>query len=248
MNVQDSKEWEGYRLYSSPVNQLPLGDGMLVSTINQYSYCIAERDPDFKHALQHSDVLLPDGISIVIAARLLKGLRLAKIAGSDVHQHYLNKLNQTAGSCFYLGSSPETLRLIENRLRKEYPRIRVGSYSPPYKERFSDADNERMVAEVNAFRPDVLFVGMTAPKQEKWTSEHRHYLDAGVVCSVGAVFDFYAGTVRRPAKIWIGLGLEWFVRLVREPRRLAHRYIQYGMVFCGHMVRLGRHRLFGVSE
>ena len=80
-----------------------------------------------------------------------------------------------------------------------------------------------MINAVNEFNPDVLFVGMTAPKQEKWVYENRHLINAPVICSIGAVFDFYAGTVKRPGKFWISIGLEWLPRLLREPRRLWRR-------------------------
>src|SRR5690606_5271371 len=78
---------------------------------------------------------------------------------------------------------------------------------------------------------DVLFIGMTAPKQEKWAFVHKGALDAKVICSIGAVFDFYAGTVERPGMAWVNLGLEWFIRLVKEPKRMWKRYLYYGQIF-----------------
>ena len=88
-----------------------------------------------------------------------------------------------------------------------------------------------MISAVNEFKPDVLFVGMTAPKQEKWNDENKDKLEANVICSIGAVFDFYAGTITRPGKVWIKLGLEWFIRLLKEPKRMSKRYIYYGAPF-----------------
>jgi N-acetylglucosaminyldiphosphoundecaprenol N-acetyl-beta-D-mannosaminyltransferase len=88
-----------------------------------------------------------------------------------------------------------------------------------------------MVDAVNAFHPDILFIGMTAPKQEKWAYAHKDRLNARVICCIGAVFDFYAGTVERPSSFMISIGLEWFGRLVREPRRLWRRYLYYGPIF-----------------
>jgi N-acetylglucosaminyldiphosphoundecaprenol N-acetyl-beta-D-mannosaminyltransferase len=86
-------------------------------------------------------------------------------------------------------------------------------------------------------KPDVLFIGMTAPKQEKWAHAYKAVLDAKVICSIGAVFDFYAGTIERPNKIWINLGLEWLGRLVKEPKRMWRRYLYYGPVFGFYLVR-----------
>lgn len=88
-----------------------------------------------------------------------------------------------------------------------------------------------MINAVNDFKPDVLFIGMTAPKQEKWSYGNKEFLDSKVICSIGAVFDFYAGTVERPNKLWVNLGLEWFIRLIREPRRMWKRYLYYGPIF-----------------
>jgi N-acetylglucosaminyldiphosphoundecaprenol N-acetyl-beta-D-mannosaminyltransferase len=88
-----------------------------------------------------------------------------------------------------------------------------------------------MIAAIKVFKPDVLFVGMTAPKQETWAYEHYDEIDAKMICSIGAVFDFFAGTVKRPSKFWIKLGLEWFIRLVKEPKRMSRRYLYYGPIF-----------------
>jgi N-acetylglucosaminyldiphosphoundecaprenol N-acetyl-beta-D-mannosaminyltransferase len=178
-----------------------------------------------------SDVLLPDGVGIVFASRFLKGNQIKKIAGADLHEFLLKKMDAEHGSCFYLGSSMPTLEKIEARLAKEYPNIRVGVYSPPFKPQFSEKENSKIRQAVNDFRPDVLFVGMTAPKQENWSYAQKDKLDAKIICSIGAVFDFYAGTVSRPGTFWQNMGLEWLGRLLREPRRMWRRYIYYGTVF-----------------
>jgi len=221
----------GYPVFARHLAELPAGRQILVNTINQYSYCVAEVDEDFKNTLKQSDVLLPDGVAITLSARFLFGKKIQKIAGADLHQFLLEKTNREQGKVFYLGAAPGTLEKIHQRLGKEFPHIRVGSFSPPYKPQFSAEESQAMIDAVNAFQPDVLFVGMTAPKQEKWAFQHKSRLDAGYICSIGAVFDFYAGTVTRPHRIWISLGLEWLGRLLKEPRRLWKRYLMYGPVF-----------------
>ncbi|WP_300021523.1 WecB/TagA/CpsF family glycosyltransferase [uncultured Maribacter sp.] len=227
----------GYPIYNSSLENLPVKPKLLVSTINQYSYCISEEDAVFKNALLESDVILPDGVGIVAAAKWLNGVSVKKIAGADFHEFQLKRLNEIHGSCFYLGASNETLAKIGERLKVDYPNVTFGSYSPPYKPEFSEEDNLKMIEAVNAFQPDVLFVGMTAPKQEKWSHANKDLLDAKIICSIGAVFDFYAGTVERPNKIWQDLGLEWLGRLLKEPKRMAKRYIYYGGVFTKHLVK-----------
>ncbi|MGO4918527.1 WecB/TagA/CpsF family glycosyltransferase [Maribacter spongiicola] len=227
----------GYPVYNSTLENLPFKTKLLVSTINQYSYCISEEDDVFKKALLESDVILPDGVGIVAAAKWLNGVSIKKIAGADFHDFQLKRLNEIHGSCFYLGASDETLSKIGERLKKEYPNVTFGSYSPPYKPRFTEEDTKAMIEAVNSFKPDVLFVGMTAPKQEKWSHANKENLDAKIICSIGAVFDFYAGTVERPNKIWQDLGLEWLGRLLKEPKRMGNRYIYYGAVFTKHLVK-----------
>jgi len=235
----------GYEVFNGELNQAISSPKMLVNTINQYSYCIAENDPEFKEALNHSDILLPDGVGIVAAAKFMEGKKIKKIAGADLHEFLLKKLNSENGSCFYLGSSEDTLQRIKKRLSEEYPHIKAGFFSPPFKAKLSKEDSECMVAAVNDFEPDVLFVGMTAPKQEKWSYEHKQALNAKVICSIGAVFDFYAGTMNRPNKIWIDLGLEWLGRLFKEPKRMWRRYIYYGAVFSYYLLKEKWRKFFG---
>lgn len=220
-----------YDLYTECLDDLPCSYQTLVHTINQYSYCMAGKDPAFKNALQGADVLLPDGVGMVLAVRFLTGKKIRKIAGADLHKHVLDSLESQKGRCFYLGSSKDTLKKIHKRISEEFPSVQVGSYSPPFKREFSEEENVQMMDVINAFRPDVLFIGMTAPKQEKWAFIHKSSIDANLICSIGAVFDFYAGTVKRPQGIWVDMGLEWFIRLLKEPKRLWKRYLYYGPVF-----------------
>ncbi|MBD1393340.1 WecB/TagA/CpsF family glycosyltransferase [Mucilaginibacter glaciei] len=234
MNRYETLKLFDYSIFTSSLDEfenINIDGKCVINTLNQYSYIIAEQDETFKTVLMQSDMLLPDGIGIVGAAKILKGKKIKKIAGADMHKHLLKKLSASGGSCFYLGSSDETLEGIRKRLAVEYPAIRVGTHSPPFKNEFNDSDNAILTKKINAFLPDVLFVGMTAPKQEKWVYVNKDQIDTKVICSIGAVFDFYSGTVKRPGKFWINLGLEWFIRLVNEPNHLWRRYLLYGPVF-----------------
>ena len=111
----------------------------------------------------------------------------------------------------------------EKRASKEFPNVTVCSFSPPYKKEFTNEDNVKMLTLVNKVEPDILFVGMTAPKQEKWVYNNNININAKLICSIGAVFDFYSETVSRPSKFWIKSGLEWLPRFLHEPIRLAKR-------------------------
>ena len=200
----------------------------LIDTVNAHSFVVAQKDSAFADALLSADALLPDGISIVKACRWLKmqSAPVEKIAGADLFAYEMGKLEEKGGICFFLGSSSDVLARIEERAAEVYPHIRVITYSPPYKLVFSAEDNQAMVEAVNAAHPDLLWVGMTAPKQEKWLHDHWAELDLhGHAGAIGAVFDFFAGTVKRAPQKWIDLGLEWLYRLLREPRRTWRRYL-----------------------
>jgi N-acetylglucosaminyldiphosphoundecaprenol N-acetyl-beta-D-mannosaminyltransferase len=159
----------------------------------------------------------------------------------------MNKLNKTGGKCFFLGSSQDTLDKIVAKAKMEFPKIQVEVFSPPYKPTFSEEENAEMISRVNAYNPDVLFVGMTAPKQEKWAYTHYDKLNINAhIGSIGAVFDFYAGTVDRPSPFWINLGLEWFIRLIKEPKRMWKRYLYYGPIFIKMIVEQKLKQLFKI--
>ena len=200
----------------------------LIDTVNAHSFVVAQSDPAFVESLLNADALLPDGISIVKACRWLKtkSAPVEKVAGADLFAYEMEKLEMKGGTCFFLGSSPETLVLIEKKAAEVYPHIRVRTYSPPFKPVFTPEENRVMVEVVNAADPDLLWVGMTAPKQEKWL--HDHWAELDIHChagAIGAVFDFFAGTVERAPQKWIDLGLEWLYRLIKEPRRTWRRYL-----------------------
>lgn len=224
-------EFLGYPMFKGQLFEILLKGKTIINTLNQYSFCLAEEDKMFKRALMSSDVLLPDGISIVLSAKFLTGNSLTKIAGTDLHEFALKYLNNVYGSCFYLGSKQETIDAIMGKIEEEFPNVTCGGYSPPFKDQFTEEDNEVMLQKINEFGPDVLFVGMTAPKQEKWVFQNKDKIQATYICSIGAVFDFYSGKVDRPNKFWVKYGLEWFIRFIKEPKRLWRRYFLYGAVY-----------------
>ena len=192
---------------------------------NPHSLVVAFQDRMFRNALQKSDLLTPDGVGIVLAARFL-GLPLhQRVIGYEFFTALTVRLAiKKEARYFFLGSSEQVLELMVSRLNREFPSIRVcGIYAPPFKDSFSEDENDRMVKAINDARPDVLWVGMTAPKQEKWIYENRGRLQVPFISAVGAVFDFYAGTTKRSPIIWQNLGLEWLYRFLQEPGRLWER-------------------------
>jgi len=221
-----------YPVYSEKLSDISFVNTLqVVQTINAYSYVMAERIPDFKRALQNADILIADGFPIVIASRLLKNQKISKIAGADLFLYFMDMLNKTNGRVFFLGSTDSTLLKIRDRASIDYPNIIIGKYSPPYKNVFLEEDSLIMLNKINEFNADVVFVGMTAPKQEMWVEANKQSINAKAVCSIGAVFDFYAGTVNRAPQILITLKLEWFYRLCKEPKRMWRRYLIYSPLF-----------------
>lgn len=229
-------EFLGYSIFKGQLVEVLHKGKSVINTLNQYSFCLAEKDRTFKNALMDSDVLLPDGISIVLSAKFLNGNNLNKIAGADLHVFILNYLNSVYGSCFYLGSKEDTLLKIRERISELYPNVSCESFSPPFKDEFSNEENELMIKKINEFAPDVLFVGMTAPKQEKWVHVNKDKINATYICSIGAVFDFFSGNIHRPSNFWVNYGLEWLVRFIKEPKRLWRRYFLYGGVYLSHIL------------
>lgn len=198
----------------------------VVNTINPHSYIVAKNDIDFMESLKSSDFLIPDGSGIVFSIRYLYEEKLNKIAGYDLFSHTLSLLNSQSGKIFFLGSSDNVLNKIQKKISIEYPNVSIKTLSPPYKDKFSELELDSFISEINEFNPDVVFVGLTAPKQEKLIHLIKpHISNVKMISGIGAVFDFYAGTIRRPSKLWIRLHLEWLIRLLGEPQRLWQRTV-----------------------
>lgn len=224
-----------FKIFSGTLSEIESGK-KLITTINAHSYNVSKTDGVFAQALKNSDILIPDGISIVWAFKWLKGETLSKIAGADLFDYEMNRMQKKGGKCFFLGSTEETLQKIKERASYEYPAIEVYTYSPPYRVEFSDSDSELMIKAINDVKPDVLFIGLTAPKQEKWAYKFYDQLHVEHICCVGAVFDFYAGTVNRAPYWMIDSGLEWFYRLVKEPKRMWRRYLLGNLKFGWYLI------------
>ena len=218
---------------------LPEGK-LLINTVNAHSFNTAKKDQLFADALTNGDVLIPDGVSIVKACKWIKAKSQPKerIAGWDLFFFEMSKLEKKGGKVMFMGSSQKVLDLIVKRAAVDYPHLKVVTYSPPYKPAFSDEDNKAIIDAINAANPDLLWIGMTAPKQEKWTYSHWNELNIHChVGTIGAVFDFFAGTVERAPIWWQDHGLEWLYRLIKEPKRMWRRYIIGNTLFLWNMTK-----------
>jgi N-acetylglucosaminyldiphosphoundecaprenol N-acetyl-beta-D-mannosaminyltransferase len=227
-----------YIIYADTVDEIIINkDKKIVNTINAYSYIVAKKDQKFKKALLESDILLPDGEGIVLMAKKLKQKKIKKIAGADIHRELLERAQKEKLKCFYLGASQNTLKKIHNKLSMRYPKVTFGFFAPPFKDIFSEEDDRKMISKINAFSPDILFVGMTAPKQEKWVLENRDYINANIICSIGAVFDFIAETKKRAPQWVIKIKMEWLYRSFTA-WRLTKRYLYSTPLFLMEIYKL----------
>ena len=148
------------------------------------------------------------------------------------------KFRERPLTVMFMGSSQKVLDLIVKRAAEVYPHLKIVTYSPPYKPELSEEDNKAIVEAINAADPDLLWIGMTAPKQEKWTYSHWNELNIHChVGTIGAVFDFFAGTVERAPMWWQRHGLEWLYRLLKEPKRMWRRYIIGNTLFLWNMLK-----------
>ena len=248
------------------LSKIPDGK-VLINTINAHSYNTAQKDEAFAEALRtvHGSrltvndktvcvkFLIPDGASIVKACRWLKAKSQPKerIAGWDLFAFEMRRLDvrckkddvrckkdDVRCKVMFLGSSERVLALIRQQAAIDYPNLEVVTYSPPYKPEFSDEDNKEMIQAINKANPDLLWIGMTAPKQEKWTYQHWKELDIHChVGTIGAVFDFYAGTVKRAPLWWQKHSMEWLYRLLFEPKRMWRRYVIGNPLFLWNILK-----------
>lgn len=182
-------------IFGSKAELASLPEGkLLINTINAHSYNTARKDSLFAEALTNGDVLLPDGVSIVMACKWIKAKSLPKerIAGWDLFAFEMEKLERESEELrtkseeskivMFMGSSQKVLDLIVKRAAEVYPHLKVVTYSPPYKPEFSDEDNKAIIDAIHAANPDLLWIGMTAPKQEKWT--YSHWKELNIHCHV----------------------------------------------------------------
>lgn len=217
-------------LVNEAIDSIASGDKRIVfACANPHSLAVAQHDYDFRQALGHADHLVADGVGLVLVARALKNPVEPRITGTEYFEAIMDKLAKSQrqlgrrGRVFFFGSSQTVLDKIKEKFAERYPELDLcGAISPPYGE-WSDAINQVMIASINAAKPDVLWVGMTAPKQEKWVERNRAQINATVIGSIGAVFDFFAETYPRAPDWACRLGIEWIVRLVREPKRMWKR-------------------------
>jgi N-acetylglucosaminyldiphosphoundecaprenol N-acetyl-beta-D-mannosaminyltransferase len=202
----------------------------------------AYRDRELRQILNSADLWIADGIAPVLVARLKGVRRMPRIPGFELMDGFLQLANTEGYRSFFYGDTEETLAQLKTVLEHKYPGHCVcGTYSPPFRP-LTPAEDEEVVRMINAAAPDVVWVGLGMPKQDRWIFEHKDKLNAPVAIGVGAAFRFHAGVVKRVPKVIGDLGLEWIWRFVMEPKKLWRRDLIAGpqFLFCVALELLGR--------
>ena len=206
-----------------------------VCAVNVHSTMEAARDLGLRDALQHADLNVPDGVPIVWGMRLLGAPQQERVFGPTLMWEVCRRAAESDIPIALYGSTDETLAALQVTLAQAFPGLRIADAISPAFRPLTDEEDAVMVARLNASGARIVFVGLGAPKQEKWMAQHRGRVQA-VMLGVGAAFDYHAGNIRR-APVWMQhAGLEWLYRLIQEPRRLWRRYLFNNPAF---LIRLG---------
>ncbi len=191
----------------------------------------AQSDESFKKILNRAFLCTPDGMPMVWAGKLSGHSEMNRVYGPDLMLEVC-AWSQTSGCRhFFYGGAEGVAGLLGQKLKEKFPKLQiVGSYTPPF--RTLNVEEEMALTEqIAAARPDILWVGLSTPKQEKFMMEYLSKLEVTLMIGVGAAFDFHSGRVRQAPRWMQRTGLEWFYRLCREPRRLWKRYLKNNPAF-----------------
>jgi len=189
------------------------------------------RDPGLRQIHNESGLTVPDGMPMVWSAHWAGATDVERVSGPDLMLRLADMAAVEGWTSYFYGGAEGVADTLSERLETDFPGFRaVGAHSPPFREPTSDED-EATVAMINAARPDLVWVGLGTPKQERWMASHVDRLHAPVLLGVGAAFDFNSGLLPR-APVWMQkAGLEWLHRLRTEPRRLWKRYLRNNPAF-----------------
>jgi N-acetylglucosaminyldiphosphoundecaprenol N-acetyl-beta-D-mannosaminyltransferase len=203
-----------------------------VCAVAVHALTVGYDDPEMAAALRGASLVLPDGMPVVWAANMLGANLTDRVYGPELMLRYNDHCAERGHRIWlYGGRDQGSLVQLALNLRRRHPDINiVGGYSPPFRP-MTDEEEDSLVDQINDARPDVLWVGIGVPKQEKWMARMRDRLDVPVMCAVGAAFDFHAGRISQAPSWMQQRGLEWIYRIAQEPRRLLPRYLYFNPRF-----------------
>lgn len=188
-----------------------------ICTPNTEIVMSARDDDELKNVLKTSDMNIPDGIGLIIASKLHKLGLIERVTGIDLMGEIFEFCDYSRKSIYILGGKPGVAERAVENIKEKYLNIDIKGYRDGY---FNEEDEDKIIDKINDISPDVLFVCLGSPKQEKWIYKHRRNLKVKVAMGVGGSVDIWAGTAKRAPRIFIILGLEWLYRLIKEPWRI----------------------------
>lgn len=188
-----------------------------VLTISPNSYGVSTKNEDLKLALKREGLLVLDGVYFGLGYFLRNFKTIKKNQGPDIFYQELEIQKNRNGKVFFLGASDATLALISERMTRDYPQIEFETLSPPFRAELNDCDNNDIENRIKSFDPDVVFVGMTCPKQEIWVDTNINRYEGIIFMAIGGVFDWFAGTRKELHPLWWKLRLGWVGRIIQRP-------------------------------
>ncbi len=196
-----------------------------------HSIMDCQSDPDLRHIFNRASMVTPDGMPVVWICNWLGQHRTERVYGPDLLLEVCANSQANGHRHFFYGGHQGVADQLADVLQKRFPKLQVaGTYSPPFG-KLSAEEDARIVDHINQCRPDIVWVGLGSPKQERWMADHVDSLPGIVQIGIGAAFDFHTGRIRQ-APFWMQRsGLEWFFRLIMEPRRLWRRYLVGNSLF-----------------
>ncbi len=195
----------------------------------------AHQNNYFHSILNAADIWIPDGIAPVFIARLMGVSNMVRTPGAELMHSFFNKANQSGYRSFFYGDTDKTLAGLSAKLSTQYPGHKIaGTFSPPFRN-LTASEEAKALQMINDARPDVLWVGLGLPKQERWIFERKKQLKVPIAIGVGAAFAFISGDVQRVPRVIGNHGLEWLWRFMKEPKKLWRRDLIDGPQFLWHV-------------
>ena len=190
----------------------------LIVAINPEKIIKAKEDPALKKLLNEAEIQIPDGIGVILASKIQKGQITSRVTGVDMMMRLCAEAAKRGKGVFLYGGKPGVADKASEKLKELYPEINIAGTQHGY-----EKDNDKIIAKINEAKPDILFVAMGSPKQENWINANRDNLYPTIYQGVGGSFDVLAGNVKRAPEAFQKMGLEWFYRLMKEPKRIKRQ-------------------------
>ncbi len=201
-----------------------------IFTPNTEFVMMAKRDDEFRAFLNKSDLNIPDGIGVIYASKIKKNPLKEKVGGYDLTVNLLKLANENNYKFYFVGGKPGVALKASENIAKNYPNVEVvgakdGYFKGTHLDMEGHEEEMQIIADINAKKPNVLCIGFGAKKQEKWIIKNRHKLNVNIIIGNGGSVDVLAGNVKRAPDIFIKLGLEWFYRLITDPKRIKRQLL-----------------------